>query len=96
MLEILANLTFYKAEEGGLPRPVNNGLRPSFSYSGALVACEVWVEDCSDLVPLGESLQARIRLPYADQLGWVFEGGECFKLNIASQVIGEGVVLLET
>lgn len=96
MLEILANLTFYKAEEGGLPQPVNNGLRPSFSYSGELVACEVWVEDCSGLVPHGESLRARIRLPYAEQLGWVFEGGESFKLNIASQVIGEGVVLLET
>lgn len=96
MLELLASLTFYKAEEGGLPHPVHNGLRPSFSYSGELVACEVWVEDCSGLVPHGESLLARIRLPYAEQLGWVFEGGESFKLNIASQVIGEGVVLLET
>lgn len=89
------NVTLFGANRGGLEKPVKNGLRPSFSYAGELVACEVWADcvDCDGLVPLEQPFQARIKLPYGDQLGWGFVGGELFKLNIASQVIGEGCVL---
>lgn len=93
MLEIVAEVTFFGASRGGLEKPVKNGLRPSFNYAGELVACEVWAEHVEGLVPLDHPLQARIKLPYGNELGWKFAGGESFKLNIASQVIGEGSVL---
>jgi len=93
MVEIVADILLFGAERGGLRRPVENGLRPSFSYQGELVACEVWVEELDGLVPLEQKLRARVQLPYGDALGWRFVGGESFSLNVASQVIGEGTVV---
>jgi hypothetical protein len=93
VIELQVELILWGARRGGLPRAVNNGLRPSFSYAEELVACEVWIDNCTGLVPLDTALMGRIRLPYANELGWHFQGGERFRLNIASQVIGEGSVL---
>jgi len=93
MLEIVAEVTIFGASRGGLRKAVKNGLRPSFSYAGELVACEIWAEQVDVWVPLDQSFRARIKLPYGDELGWKFSGGEVFGLNIASHVIGEGVVL---
>jgi len=95
MIELHAEMRLHGVARGGLGNPVKNGLRPSFSYAGELVACEVWAEGVGvdGLVPIESSVRARIRLPYADQLGWSFVGGERFELNIASQVIGEGSVM---
>ena len=93
MLEVIARVTLVGARHGGLDKPVRNGLRPSFDYAGELVACELWAEGVDELVPLDQPFRARVRLPYGDRLGWSFAGGEPFALNIASQVIGEGVVL---
>ncbi len=67
-------------------------MRPSFSYKGELVACEVWAELDEEFVPLNRTFRARFKLPYADALGWTFVGGEFFELCIASQVIGRGTV----
>jgi hypothetical protein len=93
MLEVLAEVTLFGADRGGLEKPVNNGLRPSFNYAGELVACEVWADDVEGLVPIDQTLRARIKLPYGDELGWKMGGGESFKLNIASHVIGEGLII---
>lgn len=93
MLEVLADVTLFGADRGGLEQPVKNGLRPSFSYAGELVACELWGEHMADLVPLDRSFRARIKLPYGDELNWQFVDGESFTLTIASQWIGEGVVV---
>lgn len=92
MLKLVTTLTLFGPPEGGLEKPVLNGLRPSFNYDGQRVACEVWAEEVDEFVPLSQPLRVRIRLPYGEELGWKFVGGEAFRLNIASRVIGEGVV----
>lgn len=93
MIEIVAEVVLFAAERGGLNKPVRNGLRPSFHFAGELVSCEIWAESSEEFVPCECLFRARIKLPYADALGWRFEGGESFKLNVASQVIGRGCVL---
>ncbi len=92
-LDLVADLVLFGAGRGGLSKPVQSGLRPSFHYAGQLVACEVWADDVDGFVPLEVTLRARIRLPYAKELGWAFTGGERFELRVASQRIGEGVVV---
>jgi hypothetical protein len=93
MIEIVAEVTLFGSSRGGLDSPVQNGLRPSFSYAGELVACEVWAEHAEGLVALDQAFRARIKIPYGNELGWKFVGGESFKLNLASQVIGEGCII---
>ena len=51
MLNINAKVTLFGPEHNGLAGPVRNGLRPSFSYKGERVACEIWAEHSEKLVP---------------------------------------------
>lgn len=93
MIELKAIITLRGPSRDGLTKPIKDGFRPSFNYKGELVACEVWSTAKYEFVPLEESFEVNIKLPYADELGWVFNGSESFSLNIASKVIGEGKVL---
>lgn len=76
-----------------LPNPIKNGLRPSFSYNGELIACEIRSESGAEWLPLNEEINVTILLLYGDELAWKIEAGSSFELNVASQVIGKGVVL---
>lgn len=96
MLTVLASIVLFGPSRGGLRQSVKNRMRPSFSYSGQSVACEVLSADGLAMLPLDSRFQAVIKLPYGDKLGWKIPPGTRFELNIASQVIGEGETTSET
>jgi hypothetical protein len=93
MKEIKASIILKNPANKILPNPVKSGLRPSFSFNGQLVACEIRSESGAEWLPLNEEIKVRIQLLYGEELAWTIEAGRSFELNVASQVIGKGTVL---
>lgn len=81
------------SENGGLAQPIKNGSMPSFNFDNELVACKVYSNEGAEFLVLEELLNVNIKVASYFEDHSKLKKGVKFKLNIASQVIGHGIIL---
>ena len=92
MLEVGAKIYLRTESEGGLTRPGFSGMQPSMDINGKLVACKIIYGKEGTPMPLGHDYEVSIELGYGEMFRDQLTSGFRFNLNIASHVIGNGVI----
>ena len=92
MLKVKAKIYLQPESEGGLTREGYSGMQPSMDIDGELIACKVICGDEGTSMPLDREYEVMIELGYGEIFEDKLKSGFHFNLNIASRVIGDGVV----
>lgn len=70
-----------------------SGMQPSMDIDGGLVACKVVRGELSAPIPRAEAVEVLLGLPYGEEFEEKLRSGYRFNLNVASRVLGSGVIL---
>jgi len=91
-MTVNAKIHLRTESEGGLTKAGFSGMQPSIDIDGDLVACKIICGEEGTPMPLGNNYEVSIELGYGKIYEEKLKSGFHFNLNIASRVIGEGVI----
>ena len=92
MLKIKAKIYLQPEGEAGLTREGYSGMQPSMDVDGELIACKIFYGDEGTVMPLDREYDVLIELGYGEIFEDKLKPGFHFNLNIASRIIGNGVI----
>ena len=93
MLNLLAEIRFRTAEEGGMTRNPHSGLKPSFMVNGDLIMCELLKVEGDNEFKRGKTYKTKITLGYGEMYKQHIHLGMNFTLQTGEKVIANGIVI---
>ena len=92
-ISLQAKVRFLSVDEGGWPKPINDGMKPTFQIGKISTMCMIYNEANEATMIAGGEYIIHIDLPFGEMYESDISDGMLVTLLVGSRVIAKGKVL---
>lgn len=92
MANIRARITFFTAEEGGLKKVPQSGVRSQLKINDVFTSCIVWGTGTGQSFELGKEHEVKLELLFWEQYQNLVFVGMPIQLNEGNRIVAKGTV----